>query len=147
LPVWSAAALARRIEAQRAGTLAQFAAWVDDRPIGRAHVLFPGASEWSISAHREQCAEVRDVFVAPEHRRRGVATALMDVLERIVLERGSRRIGLSVATDEHSLAARALYQRLGYRFAHGPYIGGVTLRGDEGLVQFAAVVNYLVKEL
>ena len=145
--MWSAAALARRIDAQREGTLAQIAAWIDDRPIGRAHVLFPGASEWSISAHREGCPEVRDMFVAPEHRRRGVAMALMDVLERTVRERGLSRIGLSVGTDEHGAAARALYDRLGYRFAHGPYVGGVTLEGDEGPVHFAAVLNYHVKEL
>lgn len=145
--MWSAAALARRIDAQRAGTLAQVAAWVDDRAIGRAHVLFPGASEWSISAHREQCAEVRDVFVAPEYRRHGVATAMMDLIERTVRERGLRRIGLSVAQDDEGAAARALYERIGYRFAHGPYVGGVTLRGDDGPVHFAAVLDYLVKEL
>lgn len=90
---------------------------------------------------------MRDVFVAPEHRRRGAATAMMDVVERAVSDRGLLRIGLSVAQDEDGAAAGALYERLGYGFAHGPYIGGATIPGDDGPIRFAAVLTYLTKEL
>ena len=137
----------RRLEAQRRGTLSQIAAWSGGVPIGRAHVLFPGHEQWSISAHRCGCAEVRDVFVAPEHRRHGAATAMMDVVERAVSDGGLLRIGLSVAQDEDGAAARALYERLGYGFAHGPYIGGATISGDDSPIHFAAVLVYLTKEL
>lgn len=64
----------------------------------------------------------REVQVVPEHRRRGVATALMHAVEAASRERGMNRIGLAVARDEDAAPARALYERLGYRFAHGPFI-------------------------
>ena len=147
LPTWSAAEFGRRLEAQRRGTLVQFAAWDAGVPIGRAHVLFPGHEQWSISAHRCRCAEARDVQVAHEHRRRGVATALMHALEAASRGRGMNRIGLTVAHDDDAAPARALYERLGYRFAHGPFIGGVTIPGDHGPIHFATVFTYLTKEL
>ena len=34
--------------------------------VGKAMVLFPGHAEWSDSAEREGCAEVRDVGVAED---------------------------------------------------------------------------------
>jgi GNAT superfamily N-acetyltransferase len=51
-------------------------------------VLFPEHEEFSTSAVREGCAEVRDVFVARPRRRLGVATTLMETLEDAVRERG-----------------------------------------------------------
>ena len=125
----------------------QIAAWAGEQAIGRGHVLFPGHEQWSISAHRCGCAEVRDVLVAPEHRRRGVATALMGALEAVVRERGMGRVGLAVAGDEDAAAARALYERLGYRFAHGPFVGGASIPGNAGPIHFATVFTYLTKEL
>ena len=56
-------------------------------------VLFPGCEEYSTSALREHCAEVRDVGVVESARRLGVATALMGALEDAVRERGMDRIG------------------------------------------------------
>lgn len=109
--------------------------------------MFPGHEQWSISAHRCHCAEARDVHVAPEHRRRGVATALMHALEAASRERGMNRIGLTVAQDDDAAPASGLYERLGYRFAHGPFIGGVTIPGDRGPIHFANVFTYLTKEL
>jgi GNAT superfamily N-acetyltransferase len=136
-----------RLEAQRHGTLVQLAAWSGELPVGRAHVLFPGHETWSISAHRCGCAEARDVQVAPEHRRRGVATALMRALEAASRDRGMNRIGLTVAQDDDAAPARALYERLGYRVAHGPFVSSVTIPGDDGPIHFATVFTYLTKEL
>jgi hypothetical protein len=48
-------------------------AWDGAVPVGRGMVLFPAHAEWSLSTHRERCAEVRDVSVVPSHRRRGIA--------------------------------------------------------------------------
>ena len=72
---------------------------------------------------------------------------MMDVVERAVSDEGLVRIGPSVAQDEDGAAARALYERLGYGFAHGPYIGGATISGDDSPIHFAAVLVYLTKEL
>jgi GNAT superfamily N-acetyltransferase len=109
--------------------------------------LFPGHEGWSISAHRWGCAEVRDVMVLTDHRRRGIAVAVMSALEEAVRERNMRRIGLTVALNEEAAAARALYEKLSYRFAHGPFIGTTTLLTDEGRKPVGGVFVYLTKDL
>ncbi len=133
--------------AQRANLLVQFVAWDGEAPVGKGHVLFPGHEHWSISALRYNCPEVRDVFVEAPHRRRGAAAALMDVLEEAARDRGFSRIGLSVAQDDEAGPARALYEKLGYEFAHGPYIGSVTLLTDEAPRPVGGVFVYLTKGL
>jgi GNAT superfamily N-acetyltransferase len=58
-------------------------------------------------------AWVHDIFVRPEHRRRGVATALMTAAESFVRSRGARELRLGVI--DRNADARALYQALGFR--------------------------------
>lgn len=125
----------------------QVVAWEGDRPVGRGTVLFPEHGEFSDSAVREGCAEVRDVFVAPAWRNRGVATAIMASLEDAVRERGMARIGLSVGLDDAALPARLLFERLGYRHAHGPFVSSSTLFAEDGPIRVGAVLTYLVKDL
>jgi GNAT superfamily N-acetyltransferase len=120
LPAWSGIEYANRLRAQGRDQLVQVVAWEGDRPTGRGMVLFPEHDELSDSAVREGCAEVRDVFVAPGHRNRGQATEIMAALEDAVREHGMGRIGLAVGLDDAALPARLLYERLGYRQAHGP---------------------------
>ena len=127
--------------------MVQAVAWDGDVPVGRGMVLFPEHDGFSASAVREGCAEVRDVFVAPGHRNRGIATATMAVLEDAAREHGIVRIGLSVGMDDAALPARLLYQRLGYSHAHGPYLTSATLLGEDGPIPVGAVLNYLVKDL
>lgn len=110
-------------------------------------VLFPEHDEFSTSAVREGCAEVRDVFVARPRRRLGVATGIMARLEDAARDHGMLKVGLSVALDEEAAPARALYERLGYTLAHGPYVASSNLSGDEGPIAVGAVMNYLVKDL
>jgi GNAT superfamily N-acetyltransferase len=107
-------------------------------------VLFADHEEYSASAAREGCAEVRDVFVAPDRRRAGVATAIMAALEAATRERGMP-VGLSVSTSEEGAPARALYASLGYRHAHGPFVTSARLEGDREPIAVSAVVTYLVK--
>ena len=147
LPVWSRLEYANRLRAQTQGELVQVIAWEADRPTGRGHVLFPEHDEFSASAVREGCAEVRDVFVVPGHRNRGQATAIMGSLEDATRDHGMQRIGLSVGQDDAALPARLLYARLGYRHAHGPYLTSATLLGEDGPIPVGAVLAYLVKEL
>ena len=122
-------------------------AWFGEVPGGRGMVLFPEHEEFSTSAVREGCAEVRDVFVVRPRRRLGVASALMRVLEEAAGERGMLRIGLSVSLDDDAAPARALYERLGYVHAHGPFVSSTDLIGDDGPIAVGAVMTYLVKDL
>ncbi|PZE81316.1 GNAT family N-acetyltransferase [Curtobacterium sp. MCBD17_032] len=56
--------------------------------------------------------EVKHVFVAPEARGRGVATAVMDVLETAAREYGATSIVLD--TNDSLVAAGAMYRARGY---------------------------------
>ena len=76
-------------------------AWEDDEPVGHAHLALTDPPE------------LQDVSVRPEHRRRGVATALAVAAERAVVVGGADRLRLSVSVDNE--AALALYRGLGYR--------------------------------
>lgn len=75
-------------------------AWEEDEPLGHAHLALTDPPE------------LQDVSVRPEHRRRGVATALAEAAERAVVARGFARLRLSFSVD--NVAARALYRQLGY---------------------------------
>ena len=58
-------------------------------------------------------AWVHDVFVLPERRRQGVATALLSAAEQFVRARGARELRLGVIN--RNAGARALYERTGFR--------------------------------
>jgi GNAT superfamily N-acetyltransferase len=147
LPSWSSAQYPSRLDAQARGEMVQVFAWDGDMPVGRGMVLFAGHEEYSESAERERCAEVRDVFVAPSHRRRGAAMTMMAALEDASRLAGWRRIGLSVSLGEEEAPARALYDALGYRHAHGPFVSSATLDADDGPLHVHAIMDYLIKEL
>lgn len=127
--------------------MVQDVAWAGDVPVGRGMVLFPEHEEYSTSAVRESCAEVRDVFVVEKRRREGIARDIMQALEGTTRERGIMRIGLTVSSSEDAEPARRLYDAIGYRHAHGPFIGSTNLRIDDGSIPVGAVMTYLVKEL
>ena len=148
IPVWNSTEYAKRVAAQARGELVQVIAWSDGVPVGKGMVLYPGYEEHSTSAAREGCAEIRDVGVVEAARRRGVATALIGAMEDAARERGMQRIGLTVAQGEEDEPARALYEKLAYGFAHGPFIASTDLWDDRGLpIPVGAVMIYLVKEL
>lgn len=147
LPLWNAGEYARRLQAQNRLQMVQAIAWQAERPIGRGMVLFPEHEEYSTSAERERCAEVRDVSVVEAFRRRGVATALMRALEDEARAIGHTRIGLSVSLGAEGEAARLLYGRLGYRHAHGPFVMSTDLKRDDGPFPVGAVVDYLLRDL
>lgn len=147
LPVWSVLEYANRLRAQGRDQMVEVVAWEDGAPVGRGMVLFPEHDGFSASAVREGCVEVRDVFVLPERRRRGVGREIISSLEGAARERGMLRIGLAVGLDDEAAPARALYEELGYRPAHGPFVTSATLAGDDGPIQVGAVLTYLVRDL
>lgn len=126
--------------------MVQVVAWDGDVAIGRGIALLPEHEEYSVSAMREGCAEVRDVFVVFERRRSGVARAIMRSLEDAARANGMSRVGLAVSLSADAEPARRLYQALGYRHAHGPFISSTTLAGDDGRLPVGSPMTYLVKE-
>lgn len=147
LPSWSTAQYPSRLEAQARGEMVQVFGWDGNVPVGRGMVLFAEHEEYSESAVRERCAEVRDVYVVPSHRRRGAASGIMRALEDASRRAGWMRIGLDVSLDDEAAPARALYDALGYRHAHGPFVSSATLDTDDGPLHVHAVLDYLVKDL
>jgi ribosomal protein S18 acetylase RimI-like enzyme len=91
-------------------------AFVGGRAVGCAQVRYR-FSLWTGAGD----AFLEDLFVAPEARRRGVATALIGFVEERARARGCLRVDLD--TNEGNLAALALYDRLGYRYQRA-YGGG-----------------------
>jgi GNAT superfamily N-acetyltransferase len=114
-------------------------AWEDDRPIGHAHIAWSGT--------HLGLPEIQDVFVLPEHRRRGIASRLTEAAEDEARRRGSDRISLSVSLEQNPVA-KVLYEKLGYvdagvepvRVLGQIMICGRPLEVDDTLL-------YLVKEL
>jgi GNAT superfamily N-acetyltransferase len=114
-------------------------AWEDDRPIGHAHIAWSGT--------HLGLPEIQDVFVLPEHRRRGIASRLTEAAEDEARRRGSGRISLSVSQEQNQ-AAKLLYEKLGYVDAGvGPVrvLGQIMIRGRP--LEVDDTLLYLVKEL
>lgn len=61
----------------------------------------------------DRYAHIFLLYVVPEHRRRGIGSALMKQAQQWAAARGDRQIGLQVFC--HNRAALDLYRRLGYR--------------------------------
>ena len=75
-------------------------AWENAEPLGHAYLALTDPPE------------LQDVQVRPEHRRRGVASALTSVAEQNALSLGFDRLRLDVS--EGNTAAQALYRRCGF---------------------------------
>ena len=52
------------------------------------------------------------LYVHPDHRRRGIATALLEIAHQWAQAAGHSQVSLQVSSSNH--AAQALYQKLGY---------------------------------
>lgn len=75
-------------------------AWEGDEPLGHAHLALTDPPE------------LQDVEVRPEHRRRGVASALTASAEGAAIARGFDRLRITVSADNP--AAQAVYRGCGY---------------------------------
>ena len=90
------------------GLLHSWIAFDGDRPVGTASLMFlPSLPRFGVDVERD--GRIRNVYVAPEYRRRGIALALM----RVVLEEASHANvdRLTLGTSDQG---RALYERLGF---------------------------------
>lgn len=59
--------------------------------------------------------EIQDIKVAPEYRRRGIATALIEQCETMARQKGFKAIGISFGLHAGFGPAQQLYIKLGYR--------------------------------
>jgi len=76
--------------------------WAKTAPVGFALALALGEE-----------AEIVSLGVLPEHRRRGIGSALLDAICGEARSRGAARVVLEMASDNE--AASALYARRGFR--------------------------------
>lgn len=76
-----------------------------------------GIAAYELKKFEQERSEIYlyDLAVAAGHRRRGVATALIQALNRIAAERGAHVIFVQADTGVEDEAAIALYSRLGSR--------------------------------
>ena len=81
------------------------------------HHLTPVACLWVGNAidqvQGDRHAHIFLLYVVPEHRRRGIGTALMHYVENWATQRGDRQIGLQVF--QSNKPALNLYHQLGYQ--------------------------------
>ena len=92
-------------------------AWEGDEPLGHVYLALTDPPE------------LHDVSVRTEHRRRGVASALIAAAEREVSAHGRDRLRIAVSTDNQP--AQALYRACGYidaGFPPRPVQGTIEIR-------------------
>ena len=146
MPSWNGQEYAQRVAFQERSLAVQLVAWDGEVAVGRGTLVLPGHPEWSASAYRERCPEIRDLGVAADRQRQGIGSALIRGLEDEARAAGFGRVGLGVGLEESYAAARATYARLGYDVVHGPFVQGASLRRDDGSTfPVAGVCMYLVK--
>jgi GNAT superfamily N-acetyltransferase len=138
-----------RLEEQsRSGDL-YLIAWREDVPVGHVILAGPDSPNASEFARRFRCAEVMDLAVMPEHRNRGVATALMNECETRTRGLGIGCIGLGTGLDTGYAPARELYRRVGFREVEGSfYIQSSRIATDSGgPAAWFEALTYWTKEL
>jgi ribosomal protein S18 acetylase RimI-like enzyme len=91
-----------------------FLAYAETRPVGLA-VCFLGFSTFAA----RPLVNIHDLVVHPDFRRRGVAAALMNHVERVARERGCCKTTLEVRPDNE--VAQSLYRKLGFGPGNPPY--------------------------
>lgn len=95
------------------GSSEYLVAWRDGEPLGSAVIRWTGFVGAEGRVAHPDAVEICHLQVRPEHRGRGVGTALIAESERRAEERG--RLLLAVKVGEDNPGARRLYERLGDR--------------------------------
>ncbi|MEH2180008.1 GNAT family N-acetyltransferase [Nostoc sp.] len=83
----------------------------DSIPLPPIACLWVGNAIDQVHGYRH--AHIFILYVVPEHRRRGIGTALMRYVENWAIQRGDRQIGLQVF--QSNKPALNLYNQLGYQ--------------------------------
>jgi GNAT superfamily N-acetyltransferase len=94
-----------RQRAEGAATSANFIAWVDGAGVGMAAIFAVADAPGRM--------HLVGMWVDPQHRRRGIAQALVEQAVRWARERQAREVILWVV--DHNIPARMLYERVGFQ--------------------------------
>jgi len=142
----------RRFDLQTAGILTMLASWAGTEPVGYCVVCWPRAGEDGRSerALGLGCAEIADVFVAEQARRRGAGRSLLAEAEELTSARGIAQLGLEVTVaNPNNEAARRLYASCGYEDAGlGQFTSGYTYWTPDGVEHRDEEPHrYLIKRL
>ena len=111
--------IASRLQHAAAGNGAYLIAILDGRIVGHVFLKFEGKQT------APDYPDVEDLYVHESYRRQGVASALMQACETIVVQNEFNKIGLAAGVDANG-PERHLYQKLGYTLTgSAPYVDGV----------------------
>jgi len=112
-------------------------------------VALPGSSHVRDFAERFGCAQLVDLAVMPEHRRRGIGRELVFEAERVTRANGVGRLGFSTGLGEGYAAARELYRFLGYEEVPGTlHIDSALIATDDGSRRvWMEILTYWLKRL
>ena len=105
-------------------TIAQL--WEDDGSV----VAYVWARFTDIPVYSLTVAEVLDIAVVPDHRRRGIATMVMKRVEQLARERGANV--LRSGTGIENLASQELHRSVGFQTVHLEY---EKVLGDIGWIE------------
>jgi ribosomal protein S18 acetylase RimI-like enzyme len=135
-----------RLEGQRRGECVYLIAWDGDEPVGHLNLRVRGR-KLPDRARRLRAAQVEDLRVARAHRRRGVATELMQCAAAEAAAHGFRAVGLGV--DIGNAPARRLYEQEGYEETGlGQFVVAYPYIDEDGVERQAhETCTYLVKRL
>jgi ribosomal protein S18 acetylase RimI-like enzyme len=121
-------------------------AWFGAHPVGHLNLRLRGR-KLSERAQRAGAAQIEDLSVAPDYRRRRIATQLMQRAEAEASVRGFLAVGLGV--DISNKPARTLYRREGYEESgFGQFVISYPYLDEEGNERQAhETCTYLIKRL
>lgn len=139
-----------RFEKQKAGEGIYLIAWHKNTPVGHLLLEWNGPQDPSVARtiNVNKRAYLFAIRTKEEYRKKGIATKLVQISEKIAKERGYEWTGLEVGYASNPDALR-LYQKLGYRYwgRGGFIVNGEYLQEDgQKYTEFEAVV-YMEKKL
>ncbi|HEX8627919.1 MAG TPA: GNAT family N-acetyltransferase [Catenuloplanes sp.] len=107
-----------RVAAQRDGRGVLVAAFLGHVAVGDVYVRLEAADEEEVRRRLPGVPLLQHVEVHRAHRRRGIATRLIQYAEQVVREHGRDRVALGV--DPENIVAVRLYRKLEFRdWGHG----------------------------
>ena len=137
----------RRFDMQQHGDLVFLVAWQATLPLGQALLIWEGGDRAAVIPRKIGPPEIASVFVAPLHRRKGVATRLLNTAEAVAKARGFSQICISVSI--FNTPARTLYRKLQYADAgYGEYLARGIYTDPQGRQRtWEETRVYLIKDL
>lgn len=136
-----------RLRLQDDGMLVYLIAWLADKPVGHAMLLWEGPTG-SPKQHIDRvCPYVEDLWVRQNLRSRGVGARLIAEMAMMTIAQGYRSLSLSVGVDNHR--AIELYERLGFARTRIPIftLSGMVSMANGDTRFWSEECQYMLKSL